>query len=98
MSLIRRNPKRDANEKAIVDALRDVGATVERLSGKGVPDLLVGFRGRTVLLEVKRQKRGRLTRDQRDWCWKWNGEAPVVVRNENEALAEVCALRLTANP
>lgn len=44
---------RDANEKPIVLALRAVGAHVTQLDGKGVPDLLVGFRGATHLLEVK---------------------------------------------
>lgn len=41
MSLSRRNPKRDANEKAIVAALRAVGLEVTQISGKGAPDLLV---------------------------------------------------------
>lgn len=45
--------KRDENEKPIVDALRAIGATVDRLNDFGVPDLLVGYRGRTILLEVK---------------------------------------------
>lgn len=50
---------RDKNEPAIVEALKAVGASVTSLtpSGKkddrGVPDLLVGYRWRTFLLEVK---------------------------------------------
>lgn len=44
---------RDTNERPIIEALRAAGATVTQLDGKGVPDLLVGFRGQTFLLEVK---------------------------------------------
>ena len=47
------NRKRDANEKAIVQALERVGATVFRLSEPGCPDLLVGWRGQWFPLEVK---------------------------------------------
>lgn len=50
---MRRAAKRDASEPDIVRALESVGATVERLSAAGLPDLLVGWRGRMWLLEVK---------------------------------------------
>lgn len=46
--------QRDANEPAIVRALQAVGASVSKQNEKGAPDLLVGFRGETFLLEVKR--------------------------------------------
>ncbi len=50
--------KRDSNEKTIVAALVAIGAVVTRIMGcvggdYGCPDLLVGFRGITLLLEVK---------------------------------------------
>src|SRR5690606_7920333 len=50
MSLHRRNAKRDASEPAIVEYLRHRGALVERISGAGIPDLLVGWCGRWILL------------------------------------------------
>jgi hypothetical protein len=50
---MRRAARRDDNEKAIVDALRAAGAFVWFLDAKGVPDILCGFRGRFLLLEVK---------------------------------------------
>ena len=53
MSPYRRAPRRDANEKDIVDALKHVGALVHRLDGKDIPDLLVGFDGQWFLMEVK---------------------------------------------
>ena len=45
----------DANQPEIVKALRDVGAFVQSLAtiGKGCPDLLVAFRGKWHVLEVK---------------------------------------------
>jgi hypothetical protein len=49
-----RAAKRDANERPIVAAMRRVGASVRRLSAPGLPDLLVCYRGRVVLVEVKR--------------------------------------------
>ena len=57
------NPKRDANEKAIFDIIDQMGAQVRRLSGAGLPDLLVGWRGRYYLIEVKGDK-GRMEPDQ----------------------------------
>lgn len=45
--------RRDDNEPGIVKALEAIGAVVCRIDNFGVPDLLVGYRGRTILLEVK---------------------------------------------
>lgn len=53
MTIHRRAAKRDEGEPAIVGALRRAGAMVWHLSQKGLPDLLIGFRGRWVLMEVK---------------------------------------------
>lgn len=53
MGLHRWDAKRDAAEAPIVDAIRSVGGKVWRLSGDGVPDLLVLFRARWHVGEVK---------------------------------------------
>jgi hypothetical protein len=52
---VRRAARTDENQTAIVEALRNIGAMVVITSavGDGVPDLLVGYRGHTLLLEVK---------------------------------------------
>ncbi len=55
------NRKRDANEADIVAALRRVGARVWRLSGAGVPDLLISHKGRWHVLEIKKPRQGKLT-------------------------------------
>jgi Holliday junction resolvase len=46
----------DANQREIVDALKEAGASVCDLSGcgKGVPDILIGYNGRNILAEIKR--------------------------------------------
>ena len=60
--------KRDAGEDAIVEALEAVGAFVFRISGSGVPDLLCGFRGKWVPLEVK-SATGELT-ERQSWTFR----------------------------
>lgn len=65
MSLNRYNPRRDGNEKGIVEALERSGCIVLRLSGRGVPDLLVSRGGLLYALECK-VKSGRLTKAQKE--------------------------------
>lgn len=86
---------RDANEPDIVEALETVGASVQRLSDRGVPDLLVCFRGALFLLEVigdakakKYRKTGGLTPDQVAWHERWPGRV-ALVRTTDEALQAV---------
>jgi hypothetical protein len=96
---------RDKNEPAIVQALLDIGACVTRLDDAGVPDLLVGYKGRTFLLEVKFPHRangksvkrdciggrGELTSAQVKWWDTWTGTPASVVHTEAEALAAIGA-------
>ena len=82
---MRHRLRRDANEKEIVQALRDAGAYVVRLH---MPvDLLVGYRGTNFLIEVKTEK-GRFTKSQRLLLSVWPGQAYVVWTPE-EALAVI---------
>lgn len=82
----------DGNQKPIVAALRKVGASVELIhrEGRGVPDLLVGWRSRNHLLEVKSEK-GKLNELQVDWHASWRGTVHVV-RSPEEALRAIGAL------
>jgi len=86
--------KVDANQSEIVRALRQVGAAVQSLAavGGGFPDLLVFFRSRLYLLEVKNlQGRGkRLTPQQEDWRRLFDG-ASTVVCDSREALEAIGA-------
>ena len=92
---MRRRPpigNRDANEGAIVAALEAAGCSVARLSGDaGVPDLVVGVRGRTELLEVKNPAtdRGRASKrriGQVRFRRTWRGAPILEVWTELEAL------------
>jgi Holliday junction resolvase len=76
--------KRDDNEVEIVNALRAIGASVAHLSSKGIPDLLVCFRNKLYLMEVKKPK-GKLTPDQIKFHENWNGDI-YIVRTAQEAI------------
>lgn len=86
----------DSPQKPIVDALRKCGATVQHITqvGNGCPDLLVGFRRRTFLLEVKAED-GELDDNQVLWHRLWNGLPVDVVRTPLEALQAIGAVRRT---
>lgn len=74
-----RSARVDKNQELIVEGLRQIGASVQSLAtvGKGVPDLLVGYRGKNWLLEVKGEK-GALTGPQITWHADWRGTVHVV--------------------
>ena len=84
--------KADRNQPYIVRALREMGASVQHLHtvGRGCPDLLVGFRGRNYLLEVKTPS-GELTEAEGAFIDTWRGQVDVV-RDADEALAVVGVL------
>ena len=67
----------DPNTPTIVGALESVGASVQHLGGKGVPDLLVGYLGANYLLEVKAPNK-ELNGNQDKWHSKWKGQVNVV--------------------
>lgn len=94
----------DENQPEIIKALESRGVSVQPLSliGKGTPDLLCGYYGLTVLMEVKRdydyqtmkrgkpyieRVRGKLTADQVKWHAEWRGQPVIIVRTPAEALA-----------
>lgn len=89
---MRRASKIDANQEQIVSALRAAGATVHSLAavGNGLPDLLVGFKGVTFLMECKDgnkpPSKRRLTEDQLVWHGAWTGGPLCVVDGPEAAL------------
>jgi hypothetical protein len=100
MTLHRHAPRRDEGERQIVSALRQVGAFVWPVSQKGLPDLLVLFRGEFVLLEVKQPRGPRggesadgqsLNPEQQEFFDKvgLQGGKAYVVRTPEEALRAV---------
>jgi len=89
----------DANHEQVVLALRTAGATVQSLAatGKGVPDLLVGFQGKTLLMEIKDGSKTpsdrRLTEDQLKWHGAWRGGPLAVVDGVDAALRMLGVLK-----
>lgn len=79
----------DVNQAEIVQGLRRVGCSVAVMSdvGEGFPDLVVGFRGRTYLFEVK-SARGKVSPSQEAWLGEWQGHA-AVVRTLEDCLDEL---------
>lgn len=92
---MRRAAKVDDNQPEIVAALRQVpGVTVSptHAAGEGFPDLTVGWKGQTFLLEIKDGSKPpsarKLTPPQERWHGQWTGHV-AVVKNVNEALEAI---------
>ena len=65
----------DLNQQEIIDALRQIGCQVVAI---GTPvDLLVGYRARNFLIEVKRPGEKPRTKAQRDFLATWKGQVRV---------------------
>lgn len=83
----------DANQREIVAAMRQCGARVLPIHelGKGAPDLLVGYRGKNLLMEIKdgakSPSRRKLTEDEQEWHETWRGQVAIVT-----SVAEAIAL------
>jgi Holliday junction resolvase len=78
----------DTNHKEIVKALRDAGATVVSLAAMkhGTPDILVGYGGETLLMEIKKDAKAKFTPDQLDFMSKWKGGAVSRVDSVDAAI------------
>jgi len=89
---MRRANRIDENQSIIVDALRKSGAYVRIVTmGDGVPDLLVGYKGYTLLLEVKdgdkAPSKRKLTDAEQKFFDEWTGGLLAVVESVEDALA-----------
>ena len=80
--------KVDTNQQPIVRDLRNIFGpdVVLDLSavGRGCPDIMVGVRGRNLLMEIKTDK-GKLTADQVYFHREWGGQVHIV-RTLDDAL------------
>lgn len=87
----RRAAKIDTNQKDIVAALRKIGAVVRYLSqGEGLPDLLVGYRAQTFLIEVKNKDGfNRMTPGQKDFHNRWIGGPLLIVHTAEQAIKAI---------
>lgn len=73
----------DANARAIIQAWRQAGASVEIIGRPA--DCLVGWRGTTYLVEIK-TLHGRLRPSQVAFARRWRGQL-AIVRSVDRALA-----------
>ena len=80
--------KVDKNQKDVVKALRDYGATVFLLHtvGGGIPDLMVCYEEQTILLEVKDGESKTLTPLQIKLFANWQGGPLHRVNSVQEAI------------
>ena len=82
----------DANQKSIVAALRKMGASVLHLHtiGKGCPDILVGFRSKNALVEIKDGAKSpsaqKLTPDEATFQAEWRGQV-IIINSVDDAIA-----------
>ena len=87
---MRRASRRDANERRVIDALRACGAYVKQINDEGAFDLLVFYRGHTLLLEVKDGDKPpsarALTPGEAKFHAEWPGQNLHIVNSEHEAL------------
>lgn len=85
---MRRAAKRDDNEKEIVVALRKAGAYVSFIDEPC--DLIVGYQGKTILLEVKDGNKPpsarKLTEREQKFHDEWTGGPLYVVTCVQDAL------------
>ena len=84
---MRRAARTDTNQAELVEVMRQMGASVQDLSmvGSGCPDLVVGFRGRNYMVEIKTEK-GKLRTAQHRWHGEWRGHVSVI-RTVDDAVA-----------
>ena len=94
----------DKIQPAVVKAMRAIGSSVAVTSdaGKGFPDLVVGYQGRTILMELKdpdatkRSTGSRLTPAQAAFHASWRGDTLIVVSSVDQALGAVTGPQGTA--
>jgi len=88
---MRRAGRRDANEQEIIKAMRAEGAYVKQINDEGLFDLLVSYRGETLLVEVKDGAKPpsarRLTDAEQKFHDEWPGDNLYIVNSVEEAIA-----------
>lgn len=87
---MRRAARRDANEDQILSAVQACGAYVKKINGSGEFDLLVWYRGYTMLWEVKDGRKPpsaqALTPAEERFHKEWPGDNLYIVNSVDAAL------------
>ena len=88
---MRRAARRDDNEQDIIKAMRAEGAYVKQINDEGLFDLLVSYRGETLLIEVKDGAKPpsarRLTEAELKFHEEWPGSNLFIITSVEEAVA-----------
>jgi hypothetical protein len=65
----------DENQKLIINTFIAMGASVLNLSrvGQGCPDLLIGYKNKSVLVEIKKDSKAVFTEPQVKFMQNWRG-------------------------
>jgi hypothetical protein len=87
---MRRAAKVDANQAEIVKKIRSIGASVHSVAQlKGFCDIVVGFRGKNFLFEIKDENqppsKRKLTEMEAKFQLSWQGQIDTII-NFDEAL------------
>jgi Holliday junction resolvase len=81
----------DHNQSDIVKELRQLGFTVAVISmvGKGIPDIIVGHRGKNFLFEIKDGNKNisqqSLTKNEEKFHREWSGQIDII-RSTDDAI------------
>ena len=80
--------KVDLNHTDVVKTLRSLGATVFDASkvGKGFPDLVVGYKNKTILVEIKSSENKKFTTAQLKFMSEWKGSSVVRINDIDGAI------------
>lgn len=90
-------PRLDSNHVAMVEALRGIGAFVQSLAtvGCGCPDMLVGYRGKWMLIEAKDGENIPSKRVLTDYEKRWHhsakacGAVIIIAESPEQAVVQV---------
>jgi hypothetical protein len=87
MGHLRTASRVDANQASIVRALRAVGASVLHVHQlKNCFDILVGYRKRTFLMEIKVSEKETLTPGEAEFMRTWQGTPYHIVYTVDQAI------------
>jgi hypothetical protein len=85
--MLRTASRVDANQPAVVKALRAIGASILYTHQlKNCFDILVGYRGRTFLMEIKASEKDQLTPGEAEFRDSWRGSPYHVVYTPDQAI------------
>jgi hypothetical protein len=81
-----RRHRADSNQSGLVELLRLCGVSVVITSqvGGGLGDVVLGFRGKTHLAEIKNGQKWEYTKAQREFRRTWNGAPIEVLTSEDD--------------